>query len=251
MKIQKSFIKIVKFLLRKAKLEIYRQNNHLVPEYPPTPISKLVTSHSILDLAILEKIGSVIPGMSDPSDLKILSALCFYQTQFGDVVEIGSWQARSTIFLKYATDMSKNGKFFAVDNFKGNIGLEKDYVVDATDLSDLKSNFLRNMLNAGIKDILLIDKKSEEAVLSFKKQVRFLFIDGNHTLEGVRRDVTLFYPCLVDSAIIVFDDFAPNVPGVMNIVMEYLSDGRFIEPLTYKNTLIVRKGPSLGKIAAA
>lgn len=248
MKIQKSFIKIVKFFLRKAKLEIHRRNNHLVPEYPPTPISKLVTSHSILDLAILERMGSVIPGMSDTSDLKILSALCFYQTQLGDVVEIGSWQGRSTIFLKYATDMSKNGKFFAVDNFKGNIGLEKDYVVDATDLSDLKSNFLRNMRNAGIKDILLIDKKSEEAVLSLKKQIRFLFIDGDHTPEGVRRDVTLFYPCLVESAIIVFDDFAPHVPGVMNIVMEYLSDGRFIEPLTYKNTLIVRKGHSLGKI---
>jgi len=208
-----------------------------------------VASHSILDLAILEKMGSVIPGMSNPSDLKILSALCFYQTQLGDVVEIGSWQGRSTIFLKYATDMSKNGNFFAIDHFKGNIGLEKGYVVDAIDLSDLKSNFLRNMLNAGIKDILLIDKKSEDAVLIFKKQVRFLFIDGDHTPEGVKRDIELFYPCLVESAIIVFDDFAPHVPGVMNIAMDYLSDGRFIKPLTYKNTLIVRKGQPLGKIA--
>ena len=242
MKVQKSLIKIAKYLLKKAKLEIRRRQDHLVPVYPSTPISKLVPSHSILDLAILEDMGNVIPGMSNPSDLKILSALCFYQTQLGDVVEIGSWQGRSTIFLKYATDMSKNGKFFAIDNFKGNIGLEKDYVVDAIDLSDLKSNFLRNMLNAGIEDISLIDEKSEEAVLSLKKQVRFLFIDGDHSPEGVMRDVTLFYPYLVDSDIVVFDDFAAHVPGVLNVAMEYLSDGRFIEPLTYKNTLIVRKG---------
>jgi predicted O-methyltransferase YrrM len=244
MVVQENLIKVVKYFLKKAKLEIRRTYNQNTSELSPTPISKLVPTHSILDLAILENMANKIPGMSNSSDLKILSALCFYQTQEGDVVEIGSWQGRSTIFLKYATDSSKNGAFFAIDNFKGNVGFEEEYIVGTKDLSDLKSNFLLNMRNTGIKDISLLDMHSEEAVLSFKKQIRFLFIDGDHSPEGVMQDVKLFYPCLVESAIVVFDDFAAHVPGVLNVATEYLSDGRFVEPLMYKNTLIVRKGPS-------
>ena len=243
--VQENLIKVVKYFLKKAKLEIRRTHIHDTSEHSPTPMSKLVPTRSILDLAILENMAHKIPGMSNPPDLKILSALCFYQTQVGDVVEIGSWQGRSTVFLKYATDSSNNGQFFAIDNFKGNIGFEKEYMVGASDLSDLKSNFLLNMRNAGIKDISLLDMKSEEAVLSLKKQIRFLFIDGDHSPEGVMQDVKLFYPHLVESAIVVFDDFAAHVPGVLNVATEYLSDGRFIEPLTYRNTLIVRKGTSL------
>lgn len=97
----------------------------------------------ITDIDSIAKISLLIPGMITPESGKILYTLCYMQELFGDVVEVGSWQGRSTSFLARATADSKNGNFFAIDHFRGNVGKEDYYIVKDKQLRDLKSGFIK------------------------------------------------------------------------------------------------------------
>lgn len=69
--------------------------------------------------------------------------------------------------------------------------------------------------------------------------IRFLFIDGDHTKEGVTTDISLFFPKLTDGSIVVFDDFSETCPGVTEAVDELLKQREFSRVLTYHNTLVL------------
>lgn len=172
---------------------------------------------------------------------KFLYALCYMQQLEGDVVEVGSWQGYSTSFLASAVRDSKNGVLFAIDHFRGNVGKEDRYRVGSEDLSDLRGNFERNMRRLGLwESIALLDMPNEAAVTRLPgRNVRFLFIDGDHTREGVTKDIGLFFPLLLPGAIVVFDDFAARFPGVVEATDELLEDTPVRRIFSYANTLVL------------
>ena len=206
------------------------------------PHCHLLGGKNIVDLERLAQISLSIPGMVTPRSGQILYALCVFQEATGDVVEIGSWQGRSTSFLARAVLDSDNGRFFAIDHFKGNVGKEASYVVGKQDLSDLKHNFMSNMKSLNLESsVNLLDMTTIEAAREFTQgQIRFLFIDGNHTYEGVSKDIELFFPLLSSSAIIVFDDFSNAFPGLLKAVGEMLHSVKTSRCLSYQNTLVIR-----------
>jgi predicted O-methyltransferase YrrM len=206
------------------------------------PHSHLLDGKNIVDLDRLAQISLSIPGMVTPRSGQILYALCAFQEATGDVVEIGSWQGRSTSFLARAVSDSGNGRFFAIDHFKGNVGKETSYVVGKHDLSDLKQNFLANMKTLSLdSSVNLLDMPTIEAAKEFRRgQVRFAFIDGDHTYEGVSRDIELIIPLLCPRAIMVFDDFSTAFPGLLKAVDEMLKSIKHSRCLSYQNTLVVR-----------
>ena len=172
---------------------------------------------------------------------KFLYALCYMQQITGDVVEVGSWQGYSTSFLASAVRDSENGRLYAIDHFHGNVGKEDRYRVGADDLSDLRANFERNMRQLGLWDNLtLLDMPNEAAVTRLPgRNVRFLFIDGDHTREGVTKDIELFFPLLLPGAIAVFDDFAARFPGVVEASDELLDRTPVRRVFSYSNTLVL------------
>jgi len=90
-------------------------------------------------------------------------------------------------------------------------------------------------------EITLINSNTCDAVSKFKSSsVRFLFLDGDHSEEGVRQDLNLFFPKLALGAIIVFDDFSKNFPGVVRVVDEYFEKKLFKSRCYYRNTLVVK-----------
>ena len=209
----------------------------------PSPYCKVpLQSSKVFDLKEIESIGDTVPGMISTQSGGHLYTLCLFQQEKGDVVEIGSWQGRSTVFLAYAAKASGNGQVWAIDHFKGNVGKEHFYVVNEKDLSDLKSGFEKNIDYAGLSEhVNLLDMPNAEAVSHIKdKSVRFLFIDGDHTREGVLTDLRLFIPKLIDDAIIVFDDFSKAFPGVVETVDEFLAEGKHSQVMSYPNTLVMR-----------
>jgi predicted O-methyltransferase YrrM len=212
------------------------------PALPSTCFSALAPAPAV-DLDALSAIGATIPGMIAPRSGEHLFSLCYFQQEQGDVVEIGSWQGRSTSFLARAVAESGNGGFFAIDHFRGNVGKEASYVVGHEDLSDLKGNFLANMERAGVAEAVnLLDMPNDQAAARLAdRQVRFLFIDGDHTPEGVRRDVELFFPMLVDGAIVAFDDYTPRFPGVIEEANRLLREGSFSRVMTYRQTLAMKR----------
>ena len=213
----------MKKLLKKILFKLGYNLSKIPKNVPPNDsFSKIKLKYhtEIRDIEALSQIALTIPGMISASAGQLLYTLCYMQEEIGDVVEIGSWQGRSTSFLGRAVNDSKNGRFFAIDHFLGNKGKEKLYVVNKADLSDLKKEFLLNMDKHGIKDVVnLIDMPNDLAINELEgSKIRFLFIDGDHSEEGVEKDISLFFPKLVDGAIVVFDDYSPDFPGLIKSI---------------------------------
>ena len=164
---------------------------------------------SILNLNKISLLSNNITGMISGRTGEELFAIAYMQQLRGDVVEVGSFQGKSTMFLGMATKYSGNGHLYAIDHFRGNKGKENFYVVKKKDLSDLQSNFKRNIDKANLKNFCtLINKSNHVAANKIKnKSIRLLFIDGDHTSEGVKKDLELFLPKLKRKAIIIFDDY--------------------------------------------
>lgn len=169
-----------------------------------------------------------IPGMLPMHRGVILYSLAYASNLPGDVVEIGSWQGRSTCFLAQACRDANNGIVRAIDHFKGNVGKQHHYKVGCDDLSDLKANFQHNITQAGLAEhVKLYDMPAAEAArnhLTDFANVRMLFIDGDHSYEGASRDITHFAPLLRPRGIIVFDDYHSDCPGVRQAVREHIFD---------------------------
>lgn len=195
----------------------------------------------IVNIEKLGKMSLTIPGMTTPDAGKFLFSLCYMQEMRGDVLEIGSWQGRSTTFLARAVEESKNGSFYAIDHFKGNIGKEEFYTVDGK-LSSLKENFISNMTTFGLNEIVnLLDMINDEAAKEIEgKTVRFLFIDGDHTKQGVLKDIKLFFPMLKKGSIIVFDDYFEGFPGLIEAVDEAFAKFNFDRVFYHRHTLVVK-----------
>lgn len=206
------------------------------------PYSTLFRNRHVTELERLAAIGETIPGMLSEESGKFLYALCYMQQLEGDVVEIGSWQGYSTSFLARAVLDSGNGRMFAIDHFRGNVGKESFYVAEKPDLSDLRQKFQENMLRLGLADVVSMlampNREAAEQLRQNAVRIRFLFIDGDHTREGVRRDVELFFPFLMKGSIVVFDDCSPSAPGVIEVIDELLRDGIIRRAFAYANTLV-------------
>ena len=197
--------------------------------------------NEIVYLNKLSQLSENIRGMINHRAGEELFSLAYMQTLKGDVLEVGSFQGKSTFFLGHAVALSGNGKMFAVDHFKGNLGAEHYYKVEKDDLSDLEAGFRKNIKRAGLnKFVTLINKPNHIAVSDIEdNSVRLLFIDGDHTADGIRKDLRLFMPKLKSGAIIAFDDYENDFGGLVSVVNEFISKGNCKRKYLLNKTLVV------------
>ena len=196
---------------------------------------------NIVDVENLSSIAQSIPGMIELNSGKNLFLLCYLQELQGDVVEIGSWLGRSSVFLAQAVKESNNGKFYAIDHFRGNIGKESLYTNNVP-LGDIKQQYIENLEKANLLNYVdLLDMSSTDAIEHINtNQIRLLFLDGDHTYQGVQKDIDLFIPKMQPGSIIVFDDFSSNFPGVIEAVKGLFVSNKIKKSFAYKNSLVVQ-----------
>ncbi|MFH2204583.1 MAG: class I SAM-dependent methyltransferase [Elusimicrobiota bacterium] len=239
------FFNIFGLEISRRKETDYEFRPSLAPDTPIDPYSKikLMSVKDIVDLESLAEISRTLPGMITPQSGQFLYSLCYMQRKKGDVVEIGSWQGRSTSFLARAVSNSRNGRFYAIDHFAGTPGEAKSsFRVTRDDLSDLENNFHSNMKRVGLSDcVTLLNMSNEKAVARLSDaQIRFLFIDGDHSKEGVAKDIELFFPKLSKGSIVVFDDFRPHAKGVIEAIDERLAEHKVSRIMSYHGTLVIQ-----------
>lgn len=123
------------------------------------------------------------------------------------VVEIGTWKGKSTYCISKGL---RSGKIYAIDPFNADAGLDlgsqKEYA-DKKGVKDLLVNFKDTMKRFGV-DKKIVAKKgySTEFHEDFDK-IDFLFIDGDHSIEGCKTDFNLYSPKIVSGGFIAFHDF--------------------------------------------
>lgn len=121
----------------------------------------------------------------------------------GVIVEIGSWQGRSTIVLGDASRAGKRVKIHAIDPHV-NSYVHEDFL--GKDISTFEI-FQNNIRLAGIDDLVEpIVKKSEDAVVGWNKPIEFLWIDGDHRYSEVKKDFDLWSPFVVEGGTVAFHD---------------------------------------------
>jgi predicted O-methyltransferase YrrM len=155
-------------------------------------------------------------------------------------VEIGCLYGKSTIYMaKRLQQLGKDVVFFAIDKFVVDEESE-DYLQAQITTPKYFDIFIQNLELAGVRDMVIpvMGDSAGEAAYHFDKSVRAIMFDGDHSYEGLQRDLVAWMPKMRDDAIITGDDYEhPGFPGLKKAVDEYFSsDMLTLVPSTDKDT---------------
>lgn len=141
----------------------------------------------------------------------------------GDVVEVGSWEGRSTIALAAACAPSL---VHAVDTWLGSPG---EISADLAAERDVYAEFMANLRLAGAANVVPFRMGWRDYFARFRQPVRFLFIDATHSYEEVRDNVAAALPLMVPGGIMCGDD--QHHPPVRRAVVEVFPEAKAIATL--------------------
>lgn len=165
-----------------------------------------------------------------------------------EIVELGVFQGRTALIMAWGAKQGHGAHVTAIDpwDLEGNV-----YDPPFTDVESMRwANYRINEL--GYSDrIELVQAFSHEVAESWggrtddgenPKSVGLLYVDGDHTKEGARRDIVSWAPHLAPGAVIAVDDYGhPDWPGVGGAVDELVAEG-FLTPIEiYHDRLAVTR----------
>jgi hypothetical protein len=150
-----------------------------------------------------------IGGWSFVGEGRILYDLARGSSQIeGVVVELGTYKCLSTIYLASGSP----DKVYSVDTHEFGTYEEARSNLDARGVGDNAS---------------LIIGFTEDVGKEWKKPIRLLFVDADHTYEGVKKDIIAWTPFIVEGGYIVFHD--TNYPDISKAIEESLKKDTFSE----------------------
>ena len=105
-----------------------------------------------------------------------------------------------------------------------------------------KRHIFENIQKSELEDyVTLIDKPSHEASKEIEdNSVRLIFIDGDHSREGVLNDIISYKKKLKKNSIIVFDDYnQEKFPELVDVVNEFVSKEKIRRKYIIHTTFVV------------
>ncbi len=143
----------------------------------------------------------------------------------GLILEIGSFKGKSTIILaKAERDTTGRRTLVAVDPLTSPAPTDPSLHGAASG----RDEFFANLDRAGVRDrVEFHEKFSHELAAGWNRAIRLLWIDGDHTTEGVTNDVNLFGHFLQPGGVIAFHDVMHYSSVTRVFVERILRSGRF------------------------
>lgn len=154
-----------------------------------------------------------------------------------EIVELGVFQARTAVIMAWGASLGNGAHVTAIDPWEltGNV-----YDPPFTD-ANTRAMAEYNVQSIGYQDRISLFQAFSQDVAEVwgsrtddgenPKQVGLLFVDGDHTKEGARRDIEAWAPHLAPGAVIAVDDYGhPDWPGVAQAVDELVDEG-FLAPI--------------------
>ncbi|MFL6239854.1 MAG: class I SAM-dependent methyltransferase [Actinomycetes bacterium] len=156
------------------------------------------------------------------------------------VVEIGSWKGRSTIALgRGVVDGGGAGTVYAIDPHEIRPELPRW-------ASDRMPELLANLAGAGVGDVVTpIRASGHQAREQFgESSVDVLFVDGDHSYQGVCQDIDDWSTTLRPGAVVAFNDY--RMEDVARALRHRVlrSQSAFRRPRWVHNTLIFDYQPT-------
>lgn len=155
-----------------------------------------------------------IPGWLSKNEGQLLAY--FAKRANGPIVEIGSFQGKSTIYMaKVAKQI-----IYSVDPHLGRVSSlsqpEKHHRLRST-----FSSFQKNLKRFGVESKVVSDRKTSAAAnKGWTRPIALLHIDGLHEYEHVKKDLRLWLPHLKDGGVVVCHDAFCLFPDVFKAVNE-------------------------------
>jgi predicted O-methyltransferase YrrM len=143
-------------------------------------------------------------------------------------VEIGSWQGRSSVVLARGLREKDQATLYCVDPFdsSGDAQSSAEYAARAAAADNpLRETFVQNLLRAGVRDVVeVLQGHSHQVAPGFERPIDLLFLDGDHSYEGVRRDFIDWAPKVQQGGFLCMHDVRhPVHQGPRRVVDELLA----------------------------
>jgi MMP 1-O-methyltransferase len=121
------------------------------------------------------------------------------------IVEIGSWKGKSTYCLAKGL---KSGVIYAIDPFNadGEVGSSEEYS-RKKGTKPLLNEFIAKMKFLNVLDKISILKGYSNEYVDYIDKIDFLFIDGDHSIEGCNFDFEKYAPKLKKGGYLAFHDY--------------------------------------------
>jgi len=156
------------------------------------------------------------PGWLKEREGRLLFALAANAPPRGAIVEIGSAEGKSTIWLASGLLAGgARGVVYAIDPHASYLGRRNTH-----------EEFLRNMERAQVGEVVVgLKMTSEAANKGWAEPVRLLFIDGDHAYASVRQDFELWSRHLVAGGLVAFHDCLRKNPGPTRVFFDGVVQG--------------------------
>ena len=150
------------------------------------------------------------------------------------IVEIGSWQGKSTICLARGTQEGGKTKVYAVDPHTGSSEHRKKFGSINT-YDRFRSNLINAKIGSYVQPLVM---NSEKAAQSFTDKVGLVFIDGAHEFSLVKKDFSLWFPFVINGGYVAFHDswhrLGPRLVTAFIIALSSrVKKPRLIDTITY------------------
>ena len=131
------------------------------------------------------------------------------------MIEIGSYMGESTLIFASSGIFSK---IYAIDPFNFEESFNKSLDASNRDWKFVRQEFKNN--TRFFNNVEPIQDVSENVSSNFEDgSIDFIYIDGDHSLDAVKRDILLYLPKLKEGGIIAGHDYSKERwPGVVSAV---------------------------------
>ncbi len=120
-------------------------------------------------------------------------------------------------------------KLYSIDPWIAGYFPDEKHKLDQDHYEALCAN--ANEVLSPYKQSVILRKKAEDAVDDVPNELDFIFIDGDHCSEAVRKDMELWIPKVRAGGLVIGDDWWGRYPDVATEVIRYVnSHDPFIAP---------------------
>jgi hypothetical protein len=239
---------------------------YLEKEIEILPITNDLKVVNIADcVRCLEK----IPGILDPLEGFTLFLLSMSAPSNNFIVEVGSYLGRSAAYMALGSIISIKKGVYAIDMFPrkedwywGTDGYYhikgSDYYLENNVFKEREAFFYGDRFYDSTLEIFtdIIRKVGlERHIEPFKGTsvdysklnkipLRMAFIDGDHTYDGVKKDVLALSDMIVENGYLCFHDYSNTFPGVVRAVDELVIKSRDYRDICLVKSLLIAKKKS-------
>ena len=143
----------------------------------------------------------------------------------GAIVEVGSWQGRSTAAIALGSMAGAQQPVYAIDSFVGVPPLDRSTAGgQRPGWKSSSPELLRaNLDRVGVNGLVHIIAKSSPEAAQYVPDCVLLFIDGAHDYDSVRQDLACYLPKVAVGGFVAVHDCTSDEPGVCRAVDEAMT----------------------------